>query len=96
VFEFGVGTGRFAENLLRNYLSPDCRYFGIDVSLAMIEIAGDRLRPWSDRASVHLYLVVSFLWTQPLGIVRLTFGLIDVILFSVKKAQYQAFQEHAL
>jgi ubiquinone/menaquinone biosynthesis C-methylase UbiE len=54
VFEFGVGTGRFAENLLRNYLAPDCKYFGIDVSPAMIEIAGNRLRPWGDRASVHL------------------------------------------
>ena len=54
VFEFGVGTGRFAEKLLGGYLTVGCRYTGIDISSTMVELASSRLRRWGDRISVEL------------------------------------------
>lgn len=54
VFEFGCGTGKFASNLLENYLSEDCQYLGIDLSKTMFEIAGERLNPFKTRANVRL------------------------------------------
>jgi ubiquinone/menaquinone biosynthesis C-methylase UbiE len=54
VFEFGCGTGRLAEHLLRDLLPAKCRYRGIDVSSTMVEIARQRLASWSDRAEVTL------------------------------------------
>jgi len=35
VFEFGCGTGRFAQELLNEHLPPDAIYHGIDVSSTM-------------------------------------------------------------
>lgn len=52
IFEFGCGTGRLAETLLRSHLPPDARYAGIDVSSTMIALASARLRDFSARASV--------------------------------------------
>ncbi len=54
VLEFGCGTGRFAQRLLREVLPVDCTYLGIDVSSTMIGIANDRLRQWRSRAEVRL------------------------------------------
>jgi len=54
VLEMGSGTGRFAERLLRNYCLPDARYVGLDVSPRMVEIARDRLGPFSDRTEIVL------------------------------------------
>lgn len=54
VFEFGCGTGRFARRLLTEYLPESCSYLGVDLSETMIEIAGDRVSPWSSRAHVTL------------------------------------------
>lgn len=54
VIEFGCGTGRFAAELLRTRLSPDCRYLGCDVSPKMVALASGRLSPWSSRAVVRL------------------------------------------
>ncbi len=53
VFEFGVGTGRIAERLLREHLPPAARYRGIDVSTTMVGLARQRLAPWADRTQVE-------------------------------------------
>jgi ubiquinone/menaquinone biosynthesis C-methylase UbiE len=53
VFEFGTGTGRLAERLLRSYLSPMATYQGVDISSTMVELARRRLASWHDRAVVQ-------------------------------------------
>lgn len=52
VFEFGCGTGRFAERLLSDLLPSECRYQAADASAAMVRLAQARLAPWKDRAQV--------------------------------------------
>ncbi len=54
VFEFGAGTGRIAERLLRDHLPATARYHGIDVSSTMVSLARQRLAPWRERAAVEL------------------------------------------
>ena len=44
VLEFGCGTGRFAESLIRHHLPANAAYLGLDVSAIMIGLARDRLR----------------------------------------------------
>lgn len=44
VLEFGCGTGRFAETLIRHHLPSNAAYLGLDVSATMIGLARDRLR----------------------------------------------------
>lgn len=53
VFEWGCGTGRLAQSLLKRNLAEDARYFGIDISATMIGIAERRLAGWGERASVR-------------------------------------------
>jgi ubiquinone/menaquinone biosynthesis C-methylase UbiE len=53
VFEFGAGTGRLAERLLRDHLPATALYVGIDVSATMVSLARDRLAPWRGRAIVE-------------------------------------------
>jgi len=54
IFEFGCGTGRFALQLLGKHLPHSAAYFGIDISETMIDIAAERLAPYSNRAEVAL------------------------------------------
>jgi ubiquinone/menaquinone biosynthesis C-methylase UbiE len=54
VVEFGCGTGRFAERLLRDHLAADSSYLGIDVSRTMVGLARERLRPWANRVEIRL------------------------------------------
>ena len=54
VFEFGCGTGRFAERLLATHLSPTAAYLGCDISTTMIGLARTRLARFGDRADVRL------------------------------------------
>jgi ubiquinone/menaquinone biosynthesis C-methylase UbiE len=54
VFEFGCGTGRFAEMLLAERLPPDATYRGIDLSSTMIGLAQVRLARFGARAEVAL------------------------------------------
>jgi SAM-dependent methyltransferase len=54
VFEFGCGTGRFAQRLLEKELPRHARYRGVDLSPRMIGLAQARLRPWGARAQVRL------------------------------------------
>ena len=53
VFEFGIGTGRIAARLLRDYLPSTTRYHGIDISATMVALARERLASWPDRARVE-------------------------------------------
>ena len=43
IVEFGCGTGRFAERLLADHLSPQATYWGCDVSPTMIKLTKQRL-----------------------------------------------------
>ena len=52
VFEFGCGTGRFAESLMSGPLPDEARYLGLDVSETMVGLARERLRRWPERAEV--------------------------------------------
>lgn len=45
-FEFGCGTGRFAERLLRQHLPQSASYLGVDLSPVMVDIARQRLSPF--------------------------------------------------
>jgi len=54
VVELGCGTGRLAEQLLRDELASHATYTGFDVSETMVELAKERLQPWADRAQVYL------------------------------------------
>jgi ubiquinone/menaquinone biosynthesis C-methylase UbiE len=51
-FEFGCGTGRFADRLLARHLPPTATYLGIDISQTMVGIAQQRLAPYGERALV--------------------------------------------
>ena len=53
VFEFGAGTGRIAERLLRDHLPATARYRGIDISTTMVQLARERLLPWANRATIE-------------------------------------------
>ncbi len=53
VFEFGCGTGRLAETLMREHLPEHARYLGVDVSATMVALARERLAPFADRATVR-------------------------------------------
>jgi len=53
VFEFGCGTGRLAERLLRQKLPPETPYLGVDVSPTMIRLAQARLAPFGARAKAR-------------------------------------------
>ncbi len=52
VVEFGCGTGRLAERLLRD--APTARYTGCDVSSTMVGLAAARLAGFGARATVRL------------------------------------------
>ncbi len=54
VIEFGCGTGRLAERLLRDCLPAEATYLGVDISRTMVGLAKARLQPWSARAEVRL------------------------------------------
>lgn len=54
VFEFGCGTGRFAERLLERHLSADARYVGVDISETMAALTKQRLARFAPRAQAYL------------------------------------------
>ncbi len=54
VVEFGCGTGRLAEQLLRDHLSDAAKYIAVDASSTMVSLARDRLAPFGDRVRVLL------------------------------------------
>jgi ubiquinone/menaquinone biosynthesis C-methylase UbiE len=54
IFEFGCGTGRFAENLLAQHAPAEARYLGLDISPTMVRLARARLARFGARAQVVL------------------------------------------
>lgn len=52
MFEFGCGTGRFAERLLSDDLPPHCLYRAVDISSTMVRLARKRMILWGERVSV--------------------------------------------
>jgi len=54
VFEFGFGTGRFAQELITECLPPDAIYCGTDISSTMIQLATERLKSFGPRALITL------------------------------------------
>jgi ubiquinone/menaquinone biosynthesis C-methylase UbiE len=52
VFEFGCGTGRFANRILARHLPPSASYIGYDLSSTMVGIATQRLAIYGGRAQV--------------------------------------------
>ena len=53
VFEFGCGTGAFAERLLAVHLSPEAQYVAVDSSATMIRLAQARLARFGSRVEVQ-------------------------------------------
>ena len=54
VFEFGCGTGRFAQRLFEEYLPNTAHYRGVDISPKMVRLAQARLTSHLPRAEVIL------------------------------------------
>jgi ubiquinone/menaquinone biosynthesis C-methylase UbiE len=52
VVEFGCGTGRLAELLLRNHLPDTTTYLALDVSSTMVSLSRDRLARFGSRVRV--------------------------------------------
>lgn len=52
LFEFGCGTGRLAAELLAEYLPPEVKYTGSDLSATMVGLARGRLAAFGERAEV--------------------------------------------
>ncbi len=52
VFEFGCGTGRFAESLLEHHLPLTASYRGVDLSETMVALARERVKRFENRAEV--------------------------------------------
>lgn len=53
VVEFSCGTGRFANQLLEMNLPDEATYWGCDVSATMIELSGQRLSRFGNRAALR-------------------------------------------
>jgi SAM-dependent methyltransferase len=53
ILEFGCGTGRLAEELLRHRLGPQASYLGLDLSGTMVRLTGLRLTRFGSRAAVR-------------------------------------------
>lgn len=54
IFEFGCGTGKFAERILTASVLPSARYLGCDLSPTMVGLATQRLASYAARAMVSL------------------------------------------
>ncbi len=52
VFEFGCGTGAFAERLLAWHLTPEASYVAVDSSTTMIRLAQTQLARFGSRVTV--------------------------------------------
>ena len=80
VVELGIGPGYLAEHLLR--VMPEIQYYGVDFSSPMLEIARQRLRPYSARvAYVQADLVNDNWWRDiptPINAIVSTWTLHDL------------------
>ncbi len=53
VFEFGCGTGAFAEQILIHQLPPQATYLAVDSSATMVRLAQSRLARFGERVTVR-------------------------------------------
>lgn len=53
VFEFGCGTGAFAEHVLASHLPEEARYLALDSSTTMVRLANLRLARFGNRVVVQ-------------------------------------------
>jgi ubiquinone/menaquinone biosynthesis C-methylase UbiE len=53
VFEFGCGTGAFAEQVLAHHLPPQGMYLAVDSSAPMVRLARSRLARFGERVTVR-------------------------------------------
>ena len=53
VFEFGCGTGAFAERVLAHHLPPQATYLAVDSSATMVRLARSRLARFEERVTVR-------------------------------------------
>jgi SAM-dependent methyltransferase len=53
VFEFGCGTGAFAEQVLTHHLSPQATYLAVDSSATMVRLARPKLARFGERVVVR-------------------------------------------
>src|SRR6266581_1605339 len=53
VFEFGCGTGAFAERVLAHHLPPQATYLAVDSSATMVRLARSRLARFGERVTVR-------------------------------------------
>jgi SAM-dependent methyltransferase len=53
VFEFGCGTGAFAERVLSHHLPPQATYLAVDSSPTMVRLAQSRLARFGERVTVR-------------------------------------------
>lgn len=80
VVELGIGPGYLAEHLLR--LMPQIQYHGVDFSSPMLDLARQRLRPYSTRVTyVQADLIKESWWTgipAPVDAIVSTWSLHDL------------------
>ena len=53
VFEFGCGTGAFAERVLSHHLPQEATYLAVDSSATMVRLAQSRLARFGERVTVR-------------------------------------------
>jgi cyclopropane fatty-acyl-phospholipid synthase-like methyltransferase len=53
VFEFGCGTGTFAEHVLAHHLPQEATYLAVDSSATMVRLARSRLACFGERVAVR-------------------------------------------
>lgn len=92
VVELGIGPGYLADYLLQAI--PEIKYYGVDFSRPMLEIARQRLRPHSDRLTlVEADLVNDHWWTKvpaPMNAIISTWALHDLGSQEKVEVVYQA------
>lgn len=52
VFEFGIGTAKFAKNILSTCLPEDSKYYAVDISETMVKISTERLQNYGDKVVI--------------------------------------------
>ncbi len=52
VFEFGCGTGRYAEELLGTHLIDAASYMAVDLSATMVRLSNERLTRFKDKIDI--------------------------------------------
>ena len=62
VFEFGCGTGAFAELVLAHHLPPQAKYLAVDSSATMVCLAQARLERFGGACAATMDLLLPGVW----------------------------------